>query len=92
LLALALRCERLVADGRVTGYGELARLGHISRARVSQMMALLNLAPDLQERVLFLPATARGRDRVRLRDLLPIAAQVDWRVQRRRWRDAGLPE
>jgi hypothetical protein len=53
-------------------------------------MALMNLAPDLQERVLFLPATPRGRDRVRLRDLVPIAAQVDWNAQRRRWREAGL--
>jgi hypothetical protein len=40
LLALALRCERLVADGAVAGYGELARLGHVSRARVRQVMAL----------------------------------------------------
>jgi hypothetical protein len=91
-LALALRCERLVADGVVAGYGELARLGHVSRARVSQVMALRNLAPDLQERVLFLPATPRGRDPVCLRDLLPVAALLDWRAQRRRWREAGLPE
>jgi hypothetical protein len=60
LLALALRCERLVADGVVAGYGELARLGHVSRARVSQVMALRNLAPDLQERVLFSSATKRA--------------------------------
>jgi hypothetical protein len=92
LLALALHLDRLVTNGTAAGYGELARLGHVSRARISQVMALLNLAPDLQERVLFLPATPRGRDRVRLRDLLPIAALVDWRAQRRRWREAGLPE
>jgi hypothetical protein len=43
------------------------------------------LAPDIQERVLFLPRTERGRDPVILHDLLPIAATADWRRQRRLW-------
>jgi hypothetical protein len=92
LLALALHLDRLVTAGTVAGYGELARLGYVSRARISQVIALVNLAPNLQEWILFLPPTASGRDRVRLRELLPIAALLDWRAQRRRWRQAGLPE
>src|SRR5262249_26413825 len=60
LLALAIHLERWRADGVVMNYAALARLGRVSRARVSQVMALLHLAPDLQERVLFLPPTRRG--------------------------------
>jgi hypothetical protein len=88
LMALAIRFEGLLRAGVVRDYAELARLGHVSRARVSQVMALLSLAPDLQEAVLFLPRTLRGRDPIPLWRLLPIAAALDWRKQRRLW--AGL--
>jgi hypothetical protein len=88
LLALALRLEGLLRSGQVANYAKLARLGHVTRARVSQVMGLLHLAPDLQERLLFLPRTHSGRDRLTLRQLLPIAAVTDWTRQRRLW--AGL--
>jgi hypothetical protein len=58
-------------------------LGHVTRARVSQIMSLLCLAPDIQEALLFLPLTPRGRDPIILADLMPIAAAFDWRKQRR---------
>ena len=85
-MALAIRFEQLLHEGRITNYAELARLGHVTRARVSQIMNLLNLAPDIQEALLFLPRTERGRDPIILRDLQPIAATLDWRDQRERWR------
>jgi hypothetical protein len=85
LMALALRFDRLIREGVVADYAELARLGHVTRARVSQVMSLLNLASDIQEEVLFLPAVERGRDPIVLHDLLPIAAVADWRKQRRMW-------
>ncbi len=85
LMALALRLDRLVRDGTVKDYAALARLGHVTRARVTQIMNLLLLAPDLQEALLFLPRTERGRDPVRLRDLQPVAAAFDWQKQRRLW-------
>ena len=50
-------------------------------------MALLCLAPDLQEEILFLRPTIRGRDRVQMRHVLPIAAVPDWKKQRQRWRE-----
>jgi hypothetical protein len=86
LLALAHRLERLVRTGVVKDYAEAARLGHVTRARVSQIMSLLYLAPDIQEMILFLPRVERGRDPVILHDLLPIAAAADWTKQRRLWR------
>ena len=85
LLALAHRLEGLLRSGAVRDYAALARLGHVTRARISQIMALLQLAPDLQEAVLFLPRTERGRDPIPLWRLLPIAATVDWKKQRTLW-------
>jgi hypothetical protein len=90
-MALAIRLERLCADGAVKNQAELAHLGHVSRARVSQIMALVNLAPDIQERVLFLAPTAKERDRIRLIDLVKIASILDWPSQRRRWKALGFP-
>ena len=86
LMALALRLDELVRSGQVASYSALATVGHVTRARVSQVMSLLSLAPDIQEALLFLPLTQRGRDPIILADLMPIAAAFDWRKQRRRWR------
>jgi len=85
-MALARRLERLVKSGEVADYADLARLGHVTRARVTQIMNLLNLAPDIQEELLFLPRTVKGRDPIRERHLRPIAAVLDWRKQRRMWK------
>jgi hypothetical protein len=86
LMALALRLEELVRTGQVRKYTELAALGHVTRARICQIMNLLHLSPDIQEALLFLPPTLRGRDPIILADLMPIAAAFDWRKQRRLWR------
>jgi hypothetical protein len=86
-MALALRLDGLVRSGAIRDYAELARLGRVTRARVTQILNLIYLAPDIQEAVLFLPRTERGRDPIVLRDLLPIAALTDWRKQRPRWRE-----
>jgi len=85
LMALAIRCEELVRRGEVADYADLARLGHVTRARMTQIINLLNLAPDIQEAILFLPRTTQGRDPIGERDLRPITGVADWRVQRRMW-------
>jgi hypothetical protein len=54
LLALAHKLEGVVRSGAVRDYAELARLGHISPARLSQIMALLQLSPLIQQHILFL--------------------------------------
>ena len=87
LMALALRFDRLLRDGEIAGYSELAELGRVSRARISQIMNLLNLAPDIQEQILFLPRTVHGRDPIILRQLQPIASLSAWRRQRCLWQD-----
>jgi hypothetical protein len=85
-MALALRFEQLLRTGQIASYAELARLGQVTPARISQIMNLLCLAPDLQEVLLFLPRVTRGRDPLHLRQLQPIAATLDWQKQRRLWR------
>lgn len=65
---------------------ELARLGGVSRARVSQIMNLLQLAPDIQEAILCLPRVESGRDPVGERELRRIVAMADWARQRNSWR------
>jgi len=85
LMALAIRLDGYLREGVVTDQAELARLGHVIRARITQIMNLLHLAPDIQEAVLFLPRVAEGRDPITERDLRPIAAEMDWDRQRRMW-------
>jgi hypothetical protein len=86
LMALALHIETLLQTGTVSSYAEVARLGHVSRARVSQILSLVQLAPDLQVQLLFLKRPADGREPWPLRHVLSVAALLDWSQQRRRWR------
>ena len=83
LMALAIRFEQLLRDGTVADQAELARLGNVTRARVTQIMNLLHLAPDIQEALLFLPRVERGRDPVTERELRAVVAEAEWGRQRR---------
>ena len=84
-MALAIRFEQLIRDGQITDFAELARLGHVTRARITQIMNLRLLAPDIQELLLFLPRIEQGRDPIHIRQLQAIALVPDWRKQRRMW-------
>jgi len=86
LMALAIRLDHLIQSGEVTDQAELARVGHVTRARLTQIMNLLQLAPDIQEKILFMPLTERGRDVVTERDLRPIVLLADWQKQRSTWK------
>ena len=89
LMALAIKFDGMLQRGEVRDYAELARLGHVSRARVTQIMNLLNLAPDLQEAILFLPPVERGRDPLKEWQVRPAAAGTMWMEQRVRWAARG---
>lgn len=86
LMALAIHFDNMVQAGGVLDYSELASLGHVSRARVTQIMNLLLLAPDIQEHILFLPPISQGDEPLTERDMRPIVAQADWEIQRQMWR------
>lgn len=85
LMALAIHFDKLIQSKGIFDYAELASLGHVSRARVTQIMNLLLLAPDIQEQILFLPPITNGHDPISERHLRPIVAQTEWRQQRRLW-------
>lgn len=86
LMALAIKCDGAVARGEVQDFAELARTGHVTRARMSQVMNLVNLAPDIQEEILFLPATTKGRAPITEAAVRKIACQPLWNRQRAHWR------
>ena len=90
LMALAIRMDRLLSEGAVGSQSELAELGYVSRARLTQIMNLLHLALDLQEAVLHLPAVEEGRDPVTERDLRPVVAEVEWGRRRAMWREMAV--
>jgi hypothetical protein len=90
-MALAIHMEELVHKGDVADYADLARLAHVSRPRITHIMNLLHLAPDIQEEILFLPRTDGDRAPIRERMIRPIAAIIDWRKQRRMWSNLESP-
>jgi len=86
LMGLAIHMQELVDRGEVADYADLARLAHVTRARITQIMNLLRLAPDIQEQLLFLPL-CKGRPPIREHMLRPIASIPDWRKQRKAWEE-----
>ena len=88
-MALAIHFEELIRNGVVTDYAELARLGHVTRARVTQIMNLRLLSPDIQEQLLFLPLKQKGGDQIHLLELQKVAAEFSWVQQRKRWKNKG---
>jgi hypothetical protein len=78
LLALAHRFETLVQSGEVKDYADLARVGRVSRARVSQMLKLLLLAPSIQEHILQLQPRTAGEESITEQDLRHIVNEPRW--------------
>jgi hypothetical protein len=85
LMALAIRLEQLLHEGVVSSQAELARLGHVTRARLTQIMSLRQLAPDIQEEILFLAPTEHGREAITERQVRPLLRTLVWDEQRRAW-------
>tara|TARA_E500000318_G_scaffold46113_1_gene43538 strand:- start:16155 stop:16559 length:405 start_codon:yes stop_codon:yes gene_type:complete len=86
LMALAIRYDQMLNDGVVQSQTELAGLLHVSQPRMTQIMNLLHLAPEIQEELLFLPPMMEGRDSVTERNIRLVTYSSDWRDQRAIWR------
>jgi DNA invertase Pin-like site-specific DNA recombinase len=86
LMALAIKMERLVGEGTVASYRDLAEVGHVSRPRLSQILRLTELAPAIQEELLFLPKTLAGRDCLHESALRDVARLMDWELQVKQFR------
>src|SRR6266851_7185829 len=61
VLALAIHFEAMIQRGEAKDYSDLARLSCLCRERVSQIVRLNYLAPDIQIELLYLPPTPTGR-------------------------------
>ena len=85
LIALAIRFDGLLVRGLVRDYADLARLGLVSKPRVTQIMNLLLLSPDIQEEILFLPRITNGKDPISERHIRSITKVLEWDKQRTMW-------
>jgi len=81
LMALAIKFQEMIDRGEVKDYADLARLGFVTRARVTQIMNLCLLAPDIQEQILAGSAAIE-------RSLRRVSSLVRWDHQRAEW--AGI--
>jgi DNA invertase Pin-like site-specific DNA recombinase len=86
LVALALKFDELIRSGVVSNYAALAQLGGVSRSRMTQMTSLLNLAPDIQEEILFLGREEAEQFRISEPSLRKITATLLWNQQREQWK------
>lgn len=85
VLALALYFQNMIQRGEARDYADLARLGCVTRERVSQIMELIWLAPDIQQEILSLPAAPGGRSPISECAIRQIASRLAWDDQRSEW-------
>jgi len=82
---LAIQFQEMLERGEARNYADLARLGCVCRERISQVMALTWLAPDIQEAVLRLTEVPGGRFPISEGALRKIAQLPSWEDQRAQW-------
>ena len=80
LLRKAIEWKVLLKSGKVASQADIARQEGVSRARVTQVLGLLRLAPEIQEKILTSPGTL-NRGPVTERRLRPIEAITEQRYQ-----------
>lgn len=83
LMALAIKYQGMLDRGEVSGITELARLCHVTQPRMSQILNLNLLAPEIQEELLFNQLFETAKPTVHEKKLRAVCAQTDWSVQRR---------
>jgi hypothetical protein len=84
LLKMAMEWQRQLDAGEIETQAAIARREGITRARVAQIMALLRLAPEIQEHILDMPEMV-GRPGISERALRPIVRIDDPADQRARF-------
>lgn len=94
LMALAIHFERLLREGQVRDQSELSRLAHVTQPRMTQIMNLNRLAPNIQEEILHFTCSTCGRGTPHEKGLRAIIRHWNWAHQRREWsriRPASVP-
>ncbi len=84
-LILAYQIEQIIADGQAKDFTEAAEWLNMTKARLSQIIGLLNLSPAIQEEVLLTDSPKIRKTSVQ--QILPITAESDWNQQILLWKD-----
>ena len=84
-MALAIRFHQLIRDDVVADQAELARIANVTRARLTQIMNLLNLSPTIQLNILGLPGAKQSLSKITERQLRCIVSIPEWSQQHRFW-------
>src|SRR5450755_322144 len=85
VMALAINFQDMIQRGEAKDYADLARLGCLTRERMSQIMELVWLAPDIQQEILEFPPNGAGRFPISEVAVRKIASPLSWDEQRRAW-------
>jgi hypothetical protein len=95
-VARALMFEHAIANGEAADFADLARLTATTRERVSQVMKMIRLAPDIQDEILRLPPVRRPQRAITVPEVTAITDQIVWDDQRSSWlklkHEKGLSE
>ncbi len=85
VMALVIQFQDMIQRGEARDYADLARLGCLTRERMSQIMELVWLAPDIQREILEFKADVQ---RFPISELAArrVAAELAWEDQREAWR------
>ncbi len=85
-MALAIHFQDMIQRGEARDYADLARLGCLTRERMSQIMELVWLAPDIQQEILQFPPTGTSRFPISEVAVRRVAEKLCWFEQREVWR------
>lgn len=83
-LILAYQIDQIIADGQAKDFTQAAQWLNMTKARLSQIMGLINLAPAIQEEILLTDSPKIRKASVQ--QILPIAAESDWNRQITLWK------
>jgi hypothetical protein len=86
VMALAIHFQDMIQRGEARDYADLARLGCLTRERMSQIMELIWLAPDIQQEILEFPPTGAARFPLSEVATRRIAGLLSWKAQRVDWK------
>jgi hypothetical protein len=86
VMALAIQLQDMIQRGEARDYADLARLGCLTRERISQIMELVWLAPDIQQEIMEFRPSGAARFPISEVALRKVASLLVWEEQRQRWR------
>jgi hypothetical protein len=87
VMALAIHFQDMIQRGEARDYADLARLGCLTRERMSQIMELVWLAPEIQREILEFPPTGAARFPISEVAVRRIGSDFSWEEQQHQWRE-----